>query len=162
SIELWHAVDVRRGKALTQGKIPAAVPTNIVLQKVLIEEHLQPGQGLLGQFDHLGVFDGAIRVQAHSYPDRAVDGELGENCHRRHELSSRISSKIEAVQLIFSLPAPLLPNRSPFFCGQSDLADEKFCRATGHAADGVLLREQHDRRSDVGQYATNTEPECEG
>ena len=90
-----------------------------------------------------------------------MDRELGEKDHRRHELPSRIAAKVEAVQLIFSRPAPLLPDRAPFFCSQSDLADEKFCRATGHAAHGVLLREQHDRRSDVGQDAANAEPERE-
>ncbi len=88
-----------------------------------------------------------------------MDGKLGEEDHRSHQLPRRISAKIEAVQLIFSLPAPLLPDRPPFFCSQFDLADEKFCRATRHTADGVLLREQHDRRSDVGQYTANAEPE---
>jgi hypothetical protein len=90
-----------------------------------------------------------------------MDSKFGEKDHRRHELPSRITTKVEAVQLIFSRPTPLLLDRSPFFCGQSDLADEKFCRATGHATHGILLREQHDRRRDVGQDAANAEPERE-
>jgi hypothetical protein len=36
-IEVGHAVDMCRVKALTQGKIPAAVPPNIVLHKVVLE-----------------------------------------------------------------------------------------------------------------------------
>src|SRR5262245_55639981 len=100
-------------------------------------------------------------MQSNRYPDRTMDGKLGQEDHCRHQLPGRIAAEVKAVQLIFSLPAPLLPDSPSFFCGQSDFTDEKFGGATHHATDGVLLREQHDRGSDVGQYTANAKAEGE-
>src|SRR5712691_13356018 len=47
-IEMGHAGDLGHGKAPAQSEIASAIPPQIVLRQVLVQEQLHPGQRLLG------------------------------------------------------------------------------------------------------------------
>src|SRR5262249_54453560 len=118
--------------------------------KIQVEKRLEPGEGFFSELHHLGIRDRPISVKSNGYPDGTVDGILREERHRRDQAPSSVPAEVEAVDVFFRSPSALLPNGLLFLWCQSALAHKESGGATRHTQSRLAVREQHDRRSDVG------------